>query len=313
MPACRAARPRSPRAAVGAEADDAKITKLLAELSGKDLAEVIKAGSAKLASVPSGGGGGAAAPAAAAAGGAKKEEKKEEKEEEEEVVRAPPQRRRRGRRGSLPVKPPGLGHACSHAPDAAPAALRRTWASPCSTKRLAARVASLAGARCLQSSTRAVILRTRVRICCCASPRRISRARPTRSQSPRASARGAACPAAPRRGRCAPAQPPSPPPSPAGSPPRTAAPGSPPASCPRSCAASHSYLRPCASAHTQAHDSARERFNALASRQMLVRSSPLYPSVRRATSSSSRPGATCRPLRFRRTRSPRANTSGRGM
>ena len=73
---------------MGAEADDSKIAALLAELSGKDLAEVIKAGTEKLASVPSGGGGGgAAAPAAAAAApaAAKKEEKKEE---EEEVVRA---------------------------------------------------------------------------------------------------------------------------------------------------------------------------------------------------------------------------------
>ena len=75
---------------MGSEADSAKVQQLLAELKGKDLAEVIATGSKKLASVPSGGAGGAAAaPAAAAAGGAapaaKKEEKKEEKEEEEEV------------------------------------------------------------------------------------------------------------------------------------------------------------------------------------------------------------------------------------
>ena len=75
---------------MGAEADDAKISKLLAELSGKDLAEVIKAGSEKLASVPSGGGGGGGAAAAPAAGGAAAPAaaKKEEVKEEEEVVRA---------------------------------------------------------------------------------------------------------------------------------------------------------------------------------------------------------------------------------
>ena len=73
---------------VGAEAESAKIEQLLSELKGKDIAEVIAAGSKKLASVPSGGGGGAAAaPAAGGAAPAKKEEKKEEKEEEEEVVR----------------------------------------------------------------------------------------------------------------------------------------------------------------------------------------------------------------------------------
>jgi len=72
---------------VGAEADDSKISALLAELSGKDLAAVIKAGTEKLASVPSGGGGGAAAPAAAG-GAAPAAAKKEEPKEEEEVVRA---------------------------------------------------------------------------------------------------------------------------------------------------------------------------------------------------------------------------------
>jgi ribosomal protein L12E/L44/L45/RPP1/RPP2 len=64
--------------AVGAEADSAKIEQLLAELSGKDLAAVIAAGSAKLASVPSGGGGGGGG-AAPAAGGAPAAGKKEEK------------------------------------------------------------------------------------------------------------------------------------------------------------------------------------------------------------------------------------------
>ncbi len=71
--------------AVGAEADDDRISFLLGELKGKDILEVIASGKEKFASVPSGGGGGVvvssggggAAPAAAAA-----EEKKEEKEEE---------------------------------------------------------------------------------------------------------------------------------------------------------------------------------------------------------------------------------------
>ena len=58
---------------VGAECDEAKCTKLLTALKGKDLVEVLAAGRAKMAAMPSGGGGGggaaAAAPAAAAAGG----------------------------------------------------------------------------------------------------------------------------------------------------------------------------------------------------------------------------------------------------
>ena len=77
------------RLAVGVEADAGDVDRLLKELEGKDLAELIAAGREKLQSVPSGGGG-AAAPAAggAAAGGAapaKKEEKKEEPSEEDEV------------------------------------------------------------------------------------------------------------------------------------------------------------------------------------------------------------------------------------
>merc|ERR1740124_943783 len=58
---------------VGAECDEAKCTKLLDALKGKDLVEVLAAGRAKMAAMPSGGGGGggggAAAPAAAAKGG----------------------------------------------------------------------------------------------------------------------------------------------------------------------------------------------------------------------------------------------------
>ncbi|KAJ1958843.1 60S acidic ribosomal protein P2 [Linderina pennispora] len=68
---------------VGIDADSERISKLLAELEGKDIAELIAEGSSKLASVPSGG----AAPAggAAAAGGAAEaavEEKPAEEEEE---------------------------------------------------------------------------------------------------------------------------------------------------------------------------------------------------------------------------------------
>ncbi|KAL1990314.1 hypothetical protein VTN49DRAFT_6153 [Thermomyces lanuginosus] len=71
---------------VGIDADEERLEKLLSELEGKDIQELIAEGTSKLASVPAGGA--AAAPAAggaaAAAGGAeeKKEEKKEEKEEE---------------------------------------------------------------------------------------------------------------------------------------------------------------------------------------------------------------------------------------
>ncbi|KAF2238104.1 ribosomal protein 60S [Viridothelium virens] len=77
--------------AVGIEAEEDRLDKLLSELKGKDLQELITEGSSKLASVPSGGGGGGA-PAAggAAAGGdaapeaAKEEAKEEEKEESDE-------------------------------------------------------------------------------------------------------------------------------------------------------------------------------------------------------------------------------------
>jgi ribosomal protein L12E/L44/L45/RPP1/RPP2 len=88
---CQIPEPDSRRRPVGAEADCAKIEQLLSELSGKDLAEVIAAGSSKLASVPSGGGGGGGSAPAAAAGGAapaKEEKKKEEEKEEPEEVRA---------------------------------------------------------------------------------------------------------------------------------------------------------------------------------------------------------------------------------
>ncbi|KAK5988907.1 60S acidic ribosomal protein P2 [Cladobotryum mycophilum] len=70
--------------AVGIEADDDRLAKLLSELEGKDINELIAEGSSKLASVPSGGAGGAAASGGAAAGGATEAAKEEEKEEEKE-------------------------------------------------------------------------------------------------------------------------------------------------------------------------------------------------------------------------------------
>ena len=51
--------------AVGIEADSERVDALIAELEGKDIAEVIAAGASKLASVPAGGG-----VAMAASGGA---------------------------------------------------------------------------------------------------------------------------------------------------------------------------------------------------------------------------------------------------
>ncbi|CAG8883985.1 unnamed protein product [Penicillium nalgiovense] len=92
LPAPRPCRQRGPSTAdikdvlssVGIDAEGDRLEKVIAELQGKDLQELIAEGSTKLASVPSGGGA-AAAPAAAAAGGAEAaaEEKKEEKVEEE--------------------------------------------------------------------------------------------------------------------------------------------------------------------------------------------------------------------------------------
>jgi len=71
---------------VGIKADGAAVDKILGQLKGKDLNQLIAEGSKKFASLPSGGGGGhaAAAPAAAASGGAaaaKKDEPKAKKEE----------------------------------------------------------------------------------------------------------------------------------------------------------------------------------------------------------------------------------------
>ncbi|XP_029354241.1 60S acidic ribosomal protein P2-like [Echeneis naucrates] len=78
---------------VGIEADDTRLDKVISELKGKNVNEVITTGYGKLASMPAGGAvaavassaaggaGGAAAPAAAEE---KKEEKKEESEESDD-------------------------------------------------------------------------------------------------------------------------------------------------------------------------------------------------------------------------------------
>ncbi|THH07012.1 hypothetical protein EW146_g9447 [Bondarzewia mesenterica] len=71
--------------AVGIEADEERLEKLISELQGKDIAQLIAEGNGKLASVPSGGAAVGAAPSAGgAAPAAAAEEKKEEKEEEKE-------------------------------------------------------------------------------------------------------------------------------------------------------------------------------------------------------------------------------------
>ncbi|XP_077582514.1 60S acidic ribosomal protein P2 [Stigmatopora nigra] len=77
---------------VGIEADDGRLSKVISELQGKNINEVMNSGLAKLSSVPAGGavaapaasGGAASAGAAPAAAEEKKEEKKEESEESDE-------------------------------------------------------------------------------------------------------------------------------------------------------------------------------------------------------------------------------------
>ncbi|CAJ2513487.1 Uu.00g016060.m01.CDS01 [Anthostomella pinea] len=68
---------------VGIEADSDRLNKLLSELKGKDVNQLISEGSSKLASVPSGGAGGAPAAGGAAASGGGAEPAAEEKKEEE--------------------------------------------------------------------------------------------------------------------------------------------------------------------------------------------------------------------------------------
>ncbi|KAM9524528.1 60S acidic ribosomal protein P2 isoform 1-T2 [Salvelinus alpinus] len=70
---------------VGIEAEAERLDKVVNELNGKDINEVMNSGLSKLASVPAGGA--VAAPAASAAAGTAPvaaEEKKEEKKEESE-------------------------------------------------------------------------------------------------------------------------------------------------------------------------------------------------------------------------------------
>nr|ACI69468.2 60S acidic ribosomal protein P2 [Salmo salar] len=72
---------------VGIEAEDGRLDKVVNELNGKDINEVMNSGLSKLASVPAGGAVAAPAAAGSAAAGVSPtaaEEKKEEKEESEE-------------------------------------------------------------------------------------------------------------------------------------------------------------------------------------------------------------------------------------
>ncbi|KAI9493225.1 60S acidic ribosomal protein P2 [Zychaea mexicana] len=72
---------------VGVEAEDERVSALVASLKEKNIDEVIAEGKEKLASVPTGGAaaaGGAAAGGAAGAEEAKEEAKEEEKEESDE-------------------------------------------------------------------------------------------------------------------------------------------------------------------------------------------------------------------------------------
>ena len=64
---------------VGVDYNAEQSKKVVSELSGKNLEELIQQGTEKLATIPAGG----AAPAAGASGGAAAEEKKYEKKEEE--------------------------------------------------------------------------------------------------------------------------------------------------------------------------------------------------------------------------------------
>ncbi|KAK9410118.1 60S acidic ribosomal protein P2-like [Crotalus adamanteus] len=74
---------------VGIETDDERVTKVIGELNGKNIEDVIAQGNSKLASMPAGGAvavssGGPAAPAGGPAPAAAEEKKEEKKEESEE-------------------------------------------------------------------------------------------------------------------------------------------------------------------------------------------------------------------------------------
>ena len=71
--------------AVGISADDERLSAMMAELEGKDLNELLEAGSAMLAKFGGGGGGGGGG---GADGGADAEPEKEEEVEEEEAPAA---------------------------------------------------------------------------------------------------------------------------------------------------------------------------------------------------------------------------------
>ncbi|KAJ5747576.1 uncharacterized protein N7511_009272 [Penicillium nucicola] len=75
---------KSVLSSVGIDAEGDRLDKVIAELEGKNIQELIAEGSTKLASVPSGGAGAAAPAAAAAAGGADAPAEKEEEKAEEE-------------------------------------------------------------------------------------------------------------------------------------------------------------------------------------------------------------------------------------
>ncbi|KAM8940084.1 large ribosomal subunit protein P2 isoform 3-T3 [Pelodytes ibericus] len=69
---------------VGIETDNERAEKVVTELNGKSIDEVIAQGSTKLASMPSGGAVAVAASAGSAAPAEKKEEKKDESEESDD-------------------------------------------------------------------------------------------------------------------------------------------------------------------------------------------------------------------------------------
>jgi len=70
--------------AVGIESDSESLSKLIADLEGKDLGELLESGNAMLASFGGGGGGGGGG--GAAGGDAAEEEEEEEKKAEEEEM-----------------------------------------------------------------------------------------------------------------------------------------------------------------------------------------------------------------------------------
>merc|ERR1712147_17167 len=70
--------------AIGADIDDTKLSKVMAELKGKNVDDVVAEGMGLLASVPSSGGAAAGGAAGGDAGAAEEAPKEEEKKEESE-------------------------------------------------------------------------------------------------------------------------------------------------------------------------------------------------------------------------------------